>query len=158
LLWLAFDIFFCKNNNFFKKKIHKNAQNYHFIMTMIQFLHHFSSFCSSSKIFPPIFFLGVKKTLYTAPNFLKNTVLFFSKTLKCKKNRYLHRVYTDVLFFTPSPSLHLVYCVRCSVNNTRNTPHCNPCFITKNLHKIRVVKIKYHTKLQTKKETFIKKK
>jgi hypothetical protein len=44
------------------------------------------------------FFSVYKKTLYTEPNFLKNTVPCFSKTLKCIKKSVhtpcLHRRYT----------------------------------------------------------------
>jgi hypothetical protein len=57
--WLFID-FFYKNKThlifffvkqqfstfFLKKKIHKNAQKYHFIMTMSNFLPHFSTFWS----------------------------------------------------------------------------------------------------------------
>jgi hypothetical protein len=70
------------------------------------------------KIFPQIFFRCKKNTLH-------NTVLCFSKTLQCKKNRCLHRLYTEGFF---TPSLHLVYCVRCIAKNTPNTPLCNPWF------------------------------
>jgi hypothetical protein len=54
------------------------------------------------------FFYCVQKTLYTAPNLKKNTVLCFSKTLKCKKIG-AYTVFTPTISFTPS--LHLVYCV-----------------------------------------------
>jgi hypothetical protein len=89
---VAFSLnFFVKTTifeNFLKKKIHKNAQNYHYIMTLSHFLQQCSTFWSffyflkitpkkTQCIFPPIFFRCEKKNLHYTEFFKQHRNVFF---------------------------------------------------------------------------------
>jgi hypothetical protein len=137
---------------FVKTIIFKNKNRFlQHISTFLFFFYFFEKTPKkhSVKFFHRFFFLCTKKHFTLHRFFLKNNVLCLSKILRCKKKIFTPSLHSGIQtrsFFLHGKCkthvfpiqkhikthvflihcLHLVYCVRCSVKNKPNTPHCNP--------------------------------